>query len=115
MTATGVMSPEDWFVLLERALSDVLDEGTPGAGGVDGGDGAVDAATRSALLDLARVAAHASERWAAPVSTWLAGLALADVERTERAERIARLVAALEAALTAAPGGSAASGGPGTR
>jgi hypothetical protein len=48
------------------------------------------------LLDLARVAAHSSERIAAPLTTFLAGVALADVPPGERAERLRTLVAELE-------------------
>lgn len=86
--SSGEMSPEDWFVLLARALADP-----------DAEREAVDAATRAALLDLARIAAHTSERWAAPVSTWLAGLAFAGLDRGERSERLARLVVELEQGL----------------
>lgn len=50
-----------------------------------------------ALLELARVAAHSSERIAAPLSTYLAGIALARLPAAERADRIAGLVLALEA------------------
>lgn len=52
---------------------------------------------RSAILDLARVAAHTSERITAPLSAYLAGLALAAVPAAERADRMAELVAKLEA------------------
>jgi Domain of unknown function (DUF6457) len=50
------------------------------------------------LLDLARVAAHSSERIAAPLTTFLAGVALADLPPAERAERLRALVAELERA-----------------
>ena len=39
---------------------------------------APDAATRDALLELASVAAHGSERLAAPLACWLVGRAGAD-------------------------------------
>ncbi|MDA8238101.1 MAG: DUF6457 domain-containing protein [Chloroflexi bacterium] len=52
---------------------------------------------RAVLLDLARVAAHGSVRTAAPISTYLAGIALAGLPRTERLARLRALVAALEA------------------
>lgn len=52
---------------------------------------------RDALLDLARIAAHSSERWTAPVSTYMAGLALATVDPAERASRLRALVEELEA------------------
>ncbi|MDA8203594.1 MAG: DUF6457 domain-containing protein [Chloroflexi bacterium] len=63
--------------------------------GAEGVSAPSQAETR-ALLELARVAAHASERIAAPLSTYLAGLALASIPAAERADRIAALVAALE-------------------
>jgi Domain of unknown function (DUF6457) len=49
-----------------------------------------------ALLDLARVAAHASERIAAPLSTFLAGVALGSLAPDQRAQRLADLVRELE-------------------
>jgi Domain of unknown function (DUF6457) len=54
-------------------------------------------AETQALLDLARVAAHASERIAAPLSTYLVCIAFAALPTAERADRIAALVAGLEA------------------
>jgi hypothetical protein len=61
-----------------------------------------------ALLDMTRVAAHRSERIAAPLSAFLAGLALADSEPTQRAAAINRVTAALEEPTTdtgSRPGG----------
>lgn len=50
-----------------------------------------------ALLDLARVAAHSSERIAAPLTTFLAGVALADLPPgVERAERLRTLLDELQ-------------------
>ncbi len=49
-----------------------------------------------ALLDLARVAARASERVAAPLSTFLVGVAYASLPSAERASAVARLVETLE-------------------
>lgn len=49
-----------------------------------------------ALLDLTRVAAHRSERIAAPLTAFLAGMALAHVDPAQRAEKIQRITAALE-------------------
>lgn len=46
-----------------------------------------DQATVETLLDLAGVAAHASERTAAPIACFLVGLAGADVERALEAAR----------------------------
>jgi hypothetical protein len=54
---------------------------------------------RRLLLDLARIAAHASERVAAPLSTYLAGLVLSGLSPEERAERLAGIVHDLEASL----------------
>jgi hypothetical protein len=52
---------------------------------------------RRLLLDLARIAAHTSERVAAPLSTYLAGVALSGLSPEERAERLAAIVRDLEA------------------
>lgn len=54
-------------------------------------------AERAALLDLARIAAHRSHRRAAPISTYLVGLAFASLPQAERLERIVELAARLEA------------------
>jgi hypothetical protein len=51
---------------------------------------------RAALLDLARIAAHRSQRWAAPISTYLVGIAFAPLPRAERLDRIRALVAQLD-------------------
>jgi hypothetical protein len=61
------VTPEDWFEQLRAALPDEVPTVTDDE--------------RAALLDLARVAAHTSERWTAPVSTFLVGLAYADAAR----------------------------------
>lgn len=54
-------------------------------------------AERTVLLDLARVAAHRSERIAAPITTYLAGVAFAGLAPAERLARLRALVAVLEA------------------
>jgi hypothetical protein len=54
---------------------------------------------RRLLLDLARIAAHASERVAAPLSTYLVGIALAELPPEERAERLAAIVRDLESSI----------------
>lgn len=87
------MQPQDWFEQLRGQLPASAPACT---------DDEVDA-----LLDLARVAAHASERWAAPVSTFVAGVALADLDAADRVTRIRRLTARLEAA-----GGESTGRGP---
>ncbi len=53
---------------------------------------------RVLLLDLARIAAHTSERWAAPLSTYLAGLALAGEDADFRVRRLRDLVSELDTA-----------------
>ncbi len=54
------------------------------------------AAEQTAILDLARVAAHASERISAPISAYLVGLVLAARPADERAAALQMLVAHLE-------------------
>ena len=51
---------------------------------------------RTVLLDLARIAAHGSERIAAPITTYLAGVAFAALPRAERLERLRELARTLE-------------------
>ena len=51
-----------------------------------------------ALLELARVAAHGAQRWCAPVSTYLAGAAVAALPAPERAAVLRRVAADLDAA-----------------
>lgn len=63
----------------------------------DIGSVAVSPATQAALLDLARVAAHASERIAAPITAFMAGVAFAALDDAERAARVRALVERLEA------------------
>ncbi|HKE98797.1 MAG TPA: DUF6457 domain-containing protein [Actinomycetes bacterium] len=57
----------------------------------------VDADEAEAVLELARVVAHASERRAAPVSAYLVGLAVAGAAPEARAAFIDELVVKLEA------------------
>jgi hypothetical protein len=58
--------------------------------------GEVGAAEKAALLDLARIAAHQSHRRAAPITTYLVGIAVAELPRAERLARMRELVAQLE-------------------
>ena len=51
---------------------------------------------RTALLDLARVAAHGSERIAAPLTTFLLGLAFAGSPRSDSARRIQGMATRLD-------------------
>jgi hypothetical protein len=53
-------------------------------------------AEQQLLLDIARISAHACERKVAPLSTYLAGLALASVPPGERVARLEALVRELE-------------------
>ena len=58
-----------------------------------------------AVLDLARIVAHGSERKFAPLSTYLAGQFVAELVRTglPRAEALAEAVAAARRTLDAEP------------
>ncbi len=58
-----------------------------------------------AVLDLARIVAHGSERKAAPLSTYLAGQFVAELVHTgvPRAEALAEAVAAARRTLDAEP------------
>jgi hypothetical protein len=80
------VDPDDWFAQLTAAL--------PGAVGGVGEE------ERIALLDLARVAAHTSERWTAPVTTFLVGLAYADAPADRRVAALRELVARFDGAGT---------------
>jgi hypothetical protein len=64
-----------------------------------------------ALLDLTRVAAHRSERVAAPITAYLVGLVMASADPTRRAERIRALADALDPDERGDPAGQAP--GPG--
>lgn len=55
-------------------------------------------AEQRALLEVARIAAHTSERIAAPLSTFLVGVALGGLAPAERAGQLADLVRQLEPA-----------------
>lgn len=57
---------------------------------------AVSPAAQAALLDLARVAAHASERIAAPITAFMAGVAFAGLDEEARTARLQALVERLE-------------------
>jgi hypothetical protein len=68
-----------------------------------GGVPAVTEAERTALLDLARVVAHASQRHAAPLATFLAGCAYAHVPSSQRGSDLQVLVAELQRTVTGDP------------
>lgn len=82
------MDTDDWFDALAVALAGAAPE-APHAP-------ALSDAERDGLLDLARVAAHTAERWTAPVSTFVAGVVLADLPPERRAAVIRTVVTALE-------------------
>lgn len=64
------------------------------AAGLDA-DLTISASERQALLELARVSAHTSERIAAPLATFLVGIACAHLPVAERAEFVRRITASL--------------------
>ncbi len=81
------MDPDTWFAALAGALPDA----GPSPMATD--------EECDALLELARVAAHTSERWTAPVTTFVAGIALARATRQKRAVRLRAPVATLSLRL----------------
>lgn len=81
------MEPDAWFDQLRAQLA---------ANGLTSAAELTDV-ERDALLDLARIAAHTSERWTAPITTYLAGMALAGDEPAQRGAALRTLVDALEA------------------
>ena len=88
------IATDDWFARLSAALAASLP--SDGDGASAGGTG-IDEEERRLLLELARVAAHTSERWTAPVSTFLAGVALAGLDAPARRAALAAIVADLDA------------------
>jgi len=74
---------EDWLARLDP----LLPAGVVAEAGTD---------EQAVLLDLARIAAHGSERIAAPITTYLAGVAFADLPRAERLARLRELAHTLE-------------------
>lgn len=85
MTATGEqggMSVAEW-----------LDRVREGLGSTN--DLALGPGDERELLELARIAAHRSERIAAPLTTFLVGVALAELPVADRADRISRMKARL--------------------
>ena len=80
------MEPDAWFALLRETLAEQeVDVPEPAPGEID------------TLLDLARIAAHTSERWTAPISGFLVGAALAGRDAARRADGLRALLGALEA------------------
>jgi hypothetical protein len=64
--------------------------------GPSGGPGLTEE-EQTALLDIARIAAHTSERVAAPLTTFVAGVACAELPAEERATALRSLAQQLEA------------------
>lgn len=62
----------------------------------DAGGAELSADERAALLDIARIAAHTSERITAPLTTFLAGVAYGSLPAGERLAAIKGLAARLE-------------------
>lgn len=79
---TGSLDLDAWLALVRRA---------PDFGRIP-----VSREEQRAMLDLTKIAAHRSERIAAPITAYLVGLALAQLDPAARAERIRGLVAALD-------------------
>jgi hypothetical protein len=60
------------------------------------GSASLDTDERELILDLARIAAHRGVRVGAPITTYLAGMAVAGLPAAERRERLTALVEALD-------------------
>jgi hypothetical protein len=82
--------PTQGAVPLERWLQSVHEAVGPAAGAP------LTTEERDVLLALARIAAHASERISAPLTTFLAGVAYGVLPEGERAEALRSLAATLE-------------------
>lgn len=78
---SDAMSVDAWLALFSAELQ----PGTP-----------LTADDRAALLDIARVAAHRSERIAAPLTTFLLGIAMSGTPAGDWAGRIRDLVERLD-------------------
>lgn len=81
------MTPDEWF----EHLRDALPPADGGSAPAELGEEEV-----TALLELARIAAHTGERWTAPVSTFVLGLAGAGLTPAERSRWLWELVERLE-------------------
>ncbi len=80
----------------QLSLADWLDRLRAELGGADRPELQLAPEEQRALLLLSRIAAHRSERIAAPLSSFLAGVALAQLPPAERAKRLDEITAALE-------------------
>ena len=79
------MSLAEWLERLRAALPPGTDVGT-----------GLSPEEERLILELARVAAHTSERIAAPLTTFIAGVALAGLAPEERAEHLREILASLD-------------------
>jgi hypothetical protein len=80
----ATLSLLDWMDRLRASLAPEADVGT-----------GLSAEEERLILELARIAAHTSERIAAPLTTFVAGLALAGLPSEARAQRLRQLLAQL--------------------
>lgn len=85
--AGSTLSLTEW---MERVRASLALEGSEGEPATE-----LSAEEERLILDLARVAAHSSERIAAPLTTFVAGLALAELPPEARAQRLRELLAQL--------------------
>lgn len=88
------MTPDAWFVRLVDVLASTPAH-TTSQRDVGPDEVPVDD-ERALLLDLARIAAHTSERWTAPLTTYMAGRTLAGLDVDERIARLRALVDELD-------------------
>jgi Domain of unknown function (DUF6457) len=79
----GTIPMDDWLLRLEAAVT-----GSPKVR-------TITTLERRRLLEIARIAAHTSERVAAPISTYLLGLALAGLSAADRGRELNRIRTAL--------------------
>ena len=82
MTDSGQPTAGEWLEMFAHALP-------------AGTQAVPDAEEQRLILDLSRIAAHASERIAAPIASYMVGVAFASLSRTDRASAIRRLIDAL--------------------
>jgi hypothetical protein len=81
--STDPMSIDEWLGLLDATLADAR-------------PARITTGERRLLLEIARLAAHASERVAAPITTYRLGLALASVPTDMRTLELERVRTALD-------------------
>lgn len=102
----GSIGLADWLDRL-RAHLVPLDRRPPHDGGTAGvANLDLTPGEQAALLDLTRVAAHRSERIAAPLSAFVVGAAFAHLPSDERERRVRELTARFEAEVEREAGGT---------